>query len=190
MLHELLDETFVQSWHGKQQLVRIGDVGWHTSYSGQARANLRFAWYSHRLSKLANEPCLHREFRHRGMAACRRAGIYTAADLIEFDPVAHWERYLACYWIDFAHLGRTHANKLAGTRRQKPLVSSKGGWTYNVDAASGSLLFRALSAHEQQEMRSVQRFIDEYGRGPFLRRLDLSSLTPSIDYVAESLEVA
>jgi len=104
------------------------------------------------------------------LSACRY--IYTAADLIDFDHRAHWQRYLACYRIDFAQL----ANKIAGTRRQKPNI---------VDAAKASLLFRALSAHERQQMRSVQRFVDQFGRGRFLHRVDVSGLLSSIDYVDE-----
>lgn len=80
-LHYFLDATFVQCWHGKQQLVRIGDLREHdpcaTTYSGQRRANLRFVWYSDRPSKITNQPCLHLEARRQGVVACRRAGIST-----------------------------------------------------------------------------------------------------------------
>jgi hypothetical protein len=188
-LHDFLDGSFVQSWHGKQELLRFSPLGADdpcaTTYSGQRRANLRFTWYC-RLSKITNEPCLHLESRHRGIAACRRAGVYTAADLIHFDHRAHWQRYLACYRIDFTQLGRSHENRREGTRRQKPDISRSG---YSVDAGKGSLLFRARSAHERQPMRSVQRFIDQYGRGTFLHRLDVSALLPSIDYVEQCLKL-
>ena len=183
-LHHFLDGSFLQSWHGKQQLIRYSPLGEDdpcaTSYSGQRKANLRFAWYSDRLSEIASEPCLHFESRHKGMAACRRAGVHTAADLIRFDHRAHWRRYLACYRIDIAQLGLANANTSEGTRRQRP---------DSVDAIKGAALFRALSAHENQQLRSVQRFVDRYGRGPFLQRLDPSALLSlSIDYVVESLK--
>ena len=81
LLHYFLDGSFVQSWHGKQQLIRYSPLGpddpWAITYSGQRRANLRFVWYSDRISKITAEPCLHVESRYRGIAACRRAGIYT-----------------------------------------------------------------------------------------------------------------
>jgi hypothetical protein len=175
-LHRFLDGSFVHSWHGKQKLVRFSPLGTDhphaTTYSGQAKAGRLFVWYSRR-SKITDEPCLHLEARYRGVAACRRAGVYTTADLIHFDHLAHWQRNLACYQIDFEQLGRSHENRRAGTRRQKPDISRSG---YNVDAGKGSLLFRARSAHENQEMRSVQQFIDRYGRGPFLHRYDVSGL--------------
>ena len=169
-LHYFLDETFVHSWHGKQRLIRVSPLGADdphaTTYTGQPKAGRLFAWYS-RPSKITDEPCLHLESRHRGVAACRRAGVYTAADLIHFDHLAYWQRNLACYRIDFDQLGRSNTNKSEGRRRQKPRED---------DAAKGSRLFRALSAHENQEMRSVQRFIDRYGRGPFLQRYDVYGL--------------
>jgi hypothetical protein len=190
-LHYFLDGSFVQSWHGKQQLIRYHPRGeahpCATTYSGQRKANLRFAWYSDRLSKITNEPCLHLEARHQGVVACRRAGIYTPADLIHFDHRAHWQRYLACYRIDFAQLGLANANTSEGTRRHKPDINRSG---YNIDAIKGAALFRALSAHERQEMRSVQRFVDMYGRGTFLQRLDVSALLSlSIDYIDECLKL-
>ena len=196
-VHYFLDETFLQSWHGKQQLVRISDdpdLGSDdpcaTSYSGQRRANRRFAWYSDLLSKITDEPCLHLEHRYQGLGACRRADIHSPADFLDFDHVAYWQRYLACYRIDFAQLGRSHANGIEGSRRQKPRVDvSRSGFVYDRDARTGGLLFRALSAHKHQQMRSMQRFIDQYGRGSFLRRLDVSVLLPSIDYIDETLKL-
>ena len=188
MLHEFLDATFVKSWHGKQQFVRIGnpDLGGDdpcaTSYSGQRRANSRFAWYSGRSSKITNEPCLHLEHRHQGLGACRRADIHSPADFLDFDHVAHWQRHLTCYRIDFAQLGRSHLNGIEGNRRQKPRVDiGRTGFAYDQDAATGRILFRALSVHEHQQMRSMQRFVDQHGRGAFLRRLDVSALLPSIN---------
>ena len=196
MLHDFLDATFVKSWHGKQQFVRIGnpDLGADdpcaTSYSGQRRANSRFAWYSGRSSKITNEPCLHLEHRHQGLGACRRADIHSPADFLDFDHVAHWQRHLACYRIDFAQLGRSHLNEIEGTRRQKPRVDiGRTGFAYDQDAATGHVLWRVLSVHEHQQMRSMQRFIDQHGRGAFLRRLDVSALLPSINYVAETLKL-
>ena len=183
-LRDFLDASFIQPWHGKQRLIRVSHLGEHdpcaTTYTGQRWANLLFAWYP-RLSKVTDKPCLHVEARYRGTRACRRAGVYTTTDLIEFDHLAHWERYLACYRIDFDRLGRSHLNKLEGTRRQKPrVVQSRNGFTYHVDGRTGGILFRALAAHEHQQMRSVQRFVDQYGRGPFLRRVDVSGLLSSL----------
>ena len=189
-LHYFLDGSFVHSWHGKQKLVRYSPLGADdpcaTTYSGQPKAGRLFAWYSHRPSKITGEPCLHLEARYRGVAACRRAGVYTAADLIHFDHIGHWQRHLACYRIDTEQLGRSNTNKSEGTRRQKPHIHRSG---YNVDAAKGSLLFRALSAHENQDLRSVQRFVDRYGRGPFLHRYDVSRLLSlSVNHVRQSLK--
>ena len=35
----------------------------------------------------------------------------------------------------------------------------------------------------------MQRFIDQHGRGAFLRRLDVSALLPSINYIPETLKL-
>ena len=195
-VHYFLDDTFLQGWHGKQQLIRYspGPLGADdpcaTTYTGQRGANRRFAWYSHQLCKITGEPCLHLESRHQGLDACRRVGIYTPADFLTFDARAHWQRNLACYVIDFAHLGRSHLNEIEGTRRHKPRVNiGRTGFAYDQDAATGRVLFRVLSVHKHQQMRSMQRFIDQHGRGAFLRRLDVSALLPSINYIPETLKL-
>jgi hypothetical protein len=62
------------------------------------------------------------------------------------------------------------------------------GYAYNVDAATGGKLYRYYALHEDGLSRSLRRFIDRYGSGPYLRRV-ASQLAQYIinDHGAESL---
>jgi hypothetical protein len=73
--------------------------------------------------------------------------------------------------IDQERLGRYDANKQSGSRRQRPRFEIKGRSVRNYDACRGYVLYRIYADHEDDEGHSAQRFIDTYGRGPFLRRL-------------------
>ncbi len=168
-LREIHDRTFVQPRHCKRQTVLLE----HGSYTGQNRPGHRFVWYGDRPSKRGGVGnCFHLEGRHHGVIAVRRMGIHRASDLLEFNHAAYWRRHLNFYEVDCARLGRWHLNRVTGQRRQRAMEKNNNFAKYDIDRRTGQMLFRIFGHHEFQEVLSVQMFIDRYGRGPFLRRID------------------
>jgi hypothetical protein len=178
-VHDSFDVHFVQSWHRKHEtIIRLNGT---TSYSGQRRRGHWFAWYSDRPCKVTGEvECFHIEGRHQGITSLRKIGVQHPRDLLTFDHEAYWSKHMRLYFVDFERLGRLFSNMRSGERRRRPRVQQCGPIFYNFDRAAGSLLFRKLSTHRNQLQRSVQRFVDVFGRGPFLMPLALFN-----DYVSE-----
>jgi hypothetical protein len=201
------DKYFVQPHHGKRELV---SKGYSTSTDARKRAGVIYVWYGDGLMKLPagrfGEPRFHFEGRHQGVAAVRGIGIHDKADILTFDFQAYFKRNLNFYEIDFERLGRFHRNRRSGSRRQKPFVSQFGSVAYNHDRRLGGLLYRTYGKtnafarfcdhvdHSDPEIeeqppkhiidRCVQKFIDRYGRGPFLRRRDAPLLYTHTNDVA------
>jgi hypothetical protein len=177
-LHELFDEHFVQARHGKRETTRYEDA---TTYTGDEVPGHYFAWYSDRASKLTGDPyCLHLEARYVGIVALRQIGLDASRNLLTFDHVAFWRKHLKLYEIDLARLGRYHENRCAGERRQQDQIFRNRRFIYNQDQAIGSLLYRNFGLDTQKKTRSVQRFVDQHGRGPYLREMETSPLLEAI----------
>ena len=178
-LEDLFDEFFVQPWHGRRQTIKVG-AG---TYTGQDRgAGFHLTWYGDRASKrTGDEFCFHLEGRHQGVTAVRRAGIERPADLLTFDHGAYWRQHLNLFEIDLERLGRFHQNRIESRRRQTAdvAIDRTGKHSYNLDHRRGSILFRINSADHPSDIAPVQEFVDRYGRGPYLRQLDVSALLPS-----------
>jgi hypothetical protein len=163
--HQHFDTHFVQPWHGKHQTI----IGANPSYSGQRRRGHWFAWYSDRPCKLTGEfGCFHLEGRYLGAQAVRRLGVHHPQDLLDFGHVAYWTENIHLYDVNSERLGRFDRNQRQGSRHRTPSISRFGSWTYNHDLAIGSTIFACLAQHPNQPGFSVQRFVDLYGRGPFL----------------------
>jgi hypothetical protein len=160
--HELFNVGFVQPWHGSKQTVQF-DRG---TYRGPRKPGKNYNWYSDKPDRIFREPnCLHLEGRHQGMAAIRRLGIRTCNDLLSFDFSRYWQSNLRLFDLDLGRLGRFHNNRSSGQRRRAEKITVHGRRVYNVDYATGCVLFRNRGAHRNQEARSVQQFVDSYGRG-------------------------
>jgi hypothetical protein len=170
--HDWFNFHFVQPRHGKRESVfRVQGT---TSYSGQRRRGNHFAWYSDRPSKASGEvDCFHLEGRHQGMEAVDKLGIEHPRDLLNFDHRTYCSKHLRLYEMDLSRLGRRHSNQRSRARRQKPRFCRHGGLVYDEDRAMGCVIFRHWSTHENQQQRSIQRFIDQYGRAPFLVRVSI-----------------
>jgi hypothetical protein len=112
--------------------------------------------------------CFHFEGRHGGAEAVRRIGIHRACDLVDFDFDAYFARRMVLHGLNVERLGRCDANTSSGSRRRHARVDRFGPIDYNFDRRRGGNLYHVLSAHEDQPERSLQQFIDQYGRGPFL----------------------
>jgi hypothetical protein len=173
-VHALVDWSFVKPRHGKHQTVQYGEA----TYTGQRRPGLTYIWYSDRSSKpTGDEVCLHKEARFRGKAAVRRAGIHQISDLITFDHDGLWRAFCSqLYEVDLVRLGRWWLNKHSGQRRQQSRTVESGSFKYDMDRRTGAIIFHKYAAHSVQPLRSVQRFVDRFGRGPFLRKVQTSSL--------------
>lgn len=158
-------QTIVQRWHGKQQLVVL-DQGF---YTGQRRAGHRLAGYTGKPSKIVDAAHVAKlEGIHQGKPAVERLGILRPRDLLTFDHVGYWDTHYQFFTVDRTKLGRFHQNRISGLKRRAPRYLECDGFRYDIDGSTGSVLWRVYAAHERQQYRSVQTFIDRYGRGPFL----------------------
>jgi hypothetical protein len=172
-------DHFVQSRHGTRG-VQSYSVGFSTRRrlrEGERRTGRAFNCYGDKPSRMINvgEPCFHFEGKHCGRRDVGRLGINHPRDLLKFDFAAYFARHITFYQIDIERLGRFHLNKRSGSKRQKPRIHICGstGYVSNVDAAVGSVLYQHYAFHEDGS-RSLQRFIDCYGKGrkgPYLQRL-------------------
>jgi hypothetical protein len=162
---------FLQPHHGKMR-AEIYPQGFSTRRTperGQRRAGRWFVFYGDRPCKLTDAPhCFHFEGRHEGADAVRRIGINRAQDLGSFDFDAYFTQRMVLHALDVERLGRYDANKSSHSRRRHAHVEGFGLVKYNFDRRRGGALYHVLSVHEDQSERSLQQFVDRYGRGPFL----------------------
>ena len=174
LLHDQFNQHFVQPWHGRSETVFRSHGT--TSYSGQPKRKHRFVWYSDLACKITGElECFHLEGRHQGKASVRKAGIHRPRDLLTFDHEAYWAKHLNLFEIDFERLGRLYHNRRSRGRRSNPVTP--GSFGYNRDRAAGVVLYNAHAWHSRQLTHSTQRFVDQFGRGPFLRSMTFSQLS-------------
>jgi hypothetical protein len=154
-----------------------------TTYTGRShRPGRTFVTYSDRPSKLdPGSPCCHIEARYQGIVALRSIGINTASDWVSFDHHAFWKKHLCFLEVDLTRLGRWYDNRRSGKRRQQIRRHLSGKYSYNVDRAIGSLLFRNFGRHSTELEITVQRFVDCFGRGPFLRAIDPTPFLPRVE---------
>jgi hypothetical protein len=169
-LAEAFNKHFVQRWHRTRE-TKIFD-NHSNANTGPRRPGLRFQWYTDAASKATGEVnCFHLEAKCQGSAALHRIGIDHPRDLIQLDHGAFWRAQLNGAFLDCdrERLGRNNSNKREGTKRRTPRISrSKNGYVYNFDASAGTLLWRVYARHPDEGHFSMQRFVDHYGRGPYL----------------------
>lgn len=179
VLHRFFDQHFVQSWHHTQETSHYRA----TTYTGRShRPGRTFVAYSDRRSKLNPESsCCHIEARYQGIVALRKIGIHTPSDWLSFNHRAFWQKHLRFYEIDLTRLGRWYDNRRTGHRRQRGRRHLSGNYCYNVDRATGSVLFRNFGRHATEQEINVQRLVDYFGRGPFLRLIDPSGFLPDAE---------
>jgi hypothetical protein len=170
VMKALFDQHFVQPWHGKRETKIVYGT---TTYTGQRKRGgcNHFVWYPDKHCKLTGEvECFHLEGRYKGARAVRKLGINHPRDLLTFDYTAYWGKHLRLFTVDYERLGRHYRNRRSGTRH--PREQCKPG-SYNRDLAIGCALYRQYACHPDQRRYSVQRFVDRFGRGPFLLRYDI-----------------
>lgn len=175
-LHQLFNTNFVQPWHKGKQTFEYPDGTYREIRRLPGR---NYKWYCDKPDRIWNNPhCFHLEGCHQGIRAVRRLGLQNCTDLLSFDFASYWRDHLRLFEVDLDRLGRFHNNRLTGQRRRSAWQKICCTFCYNADRARGSVLFRSRAAHSMQEVRSVQQFVDCYGRGPFLVPLDVSIFIP------------
>jgi hypothetical protein len=128
-----------------------------TRYSGPRSAPTNLVIYSDKHCKVTGElHCLHFDFRMRGAATLRRAGITSIFDLLALDYDKFWGKRLLFYQLDLGRFGRLyHNHHKASNRRHRWVIDyDYGGLSYDVDRERGRLIFRNCG--------SVQEVIDKY----------------------------
>jgi hypothetical protein len=161
-LLEAFKHGFLQPWHRRKGVTSY-DHGFSTRKfpkRGQRRGGFWFQWYGDKPCKLTNEPhCFHFEGKHEGRQVVKRLGIQYPRDLMNFDFNGYFRKYMRLYRLDMERLGRYDHNKRTHAKRKRTDIN---------DRTLGMALYRILSAHADQQDRSLQRFVDQYGRGPYL----------------------
>jgi hypothetical protein len=148
----LIAQLHVKCWRGEQTVFYIGA----TRYSGPRNAPNIFALYGDKPNRNSGAlHCAHMEWRIKGAAALRRAGIRSLEDLLNFEPAVFWTKRLSLFDIDRSKLGRAHYNYHLGTRRRGAWICRCGTYVYDCDRRAGSTLLRVLG--------STQKVIDEVG---------------------------
>jgi hypothetical protein len=190
-LDRLLRDHFLQLWHGKKGVVAYS-AGFSTRQQlrkGQRRAGHWFNWYSDKTCRITGDPdCFHFEGKHEGRRCVRRLGIEHPRDLLQFDFGAYFARHVTLYEIDFERLGRYDFNRVSGAKRKHTRIDRWQNFRFNYDRCRGGILYRLLSLHAEGQDRSLQRFVDQYGRGPFLRR-SLSMIMGAQSFTSQERKV-
>ena len=127
-----------------------------TRYSGPRSAPTNLVIYPDKHCKVTGElHCLHFDFRMKGAAALRRAGITSISDLLALDYDEFWRKRLLFYELDVSRFGRLyHNHHNASNRRHQWVIDDGYGLSCDVDRRHGTLIFRNCG--------SVQKVIDKY----------------------------
>jgi hypothetical protein len=169
---------FLHRWHCRQMCVAAYSNGFSTRAAprrGESRRGRWFNYYADKPCRITGEvDCFHFEGKHCGVQFLRRIGIHHPRDLVDFDFSSYFRKNLVLYNLDLERLGRYHDNCQRKTKRKKSRIIKYGArGIYNQDARLGGLLYQALAVHPDQQERSLLRFVDHYGRGPFLTPLHI-----------------
>ena len=78
--------ALVKRHHRDQGIRFVGEYEKFTYYTGPRRAANVIAVYADKACKVTPQPCVHIEWRAKGAAALRRAGIFSIRDLLIFRP--------------------------------------------------------------------------------------------------------
>jgi hypothetical protein len=193
-LLDLFQHGFVQPWHAGHQMHWFAD-GFSTSRftRGEPPRGHYFNPYADEPCRIdGHQHCLHIDSRIHGAGAARRLGIHRPSDLLQFDFVSYWRKWLRLYHIDFERLGRFDANRSSGSSRRQPRIAQWGRLgTVNMDKLRGARLYHLLALDRGdggEQQRSLQHFVDSYGRGPYLTRMPVHIYDMSTNDI-ESSEV-
>jgi hypothetical protein len=113
-----------------------------------------------------------------GAPLMRSRGIRRPSDLLGFDFVSYWQKWLRLYHVDLERLGRFDDNRCTASSRQRPRIEH---WSQlgavNLDYRRGGLFYHIHSFADDQpsdaDSRSLQTFVNNYGKVPFLTRMPI-----------------
>jgi hypothetical protein len=170
--------TLVKRHHRRQGLRFVGDnVEKITLYTGPRTAANVVVIYADKPSKISGEPCVHTEWRAKGVAALRCAEIHSVQDLLTFDHRRFWRDRLILCDIDRRKLGRCYNKWVRKSRRRSPWIIGYGesGFTYDMDLRAGSIIANACG--------TTQGLIDRCRKhynvsGCLVRLYDIEHLLP------------
>lgn len=191
-IHLAVDLTFEDEW-GKERALEIFQRHLVQRYQRAKRPNIHFATgissnskrkgghfftgYNSKPCRIDNNPhCFHFEDRRRGSRSMQAIGIRDHRDPPQFDHLAYWlefERNGNLLDIDLERLGQHHENRRNKTKQRisaRPFLGRRSKELY-----IGALLFRAFSRSGDGEI-TVDAFLRNYRRGPFIRQLPFLSV--------------
>jgi hypothetical protein len=168
-----LDHHLIKNFHRQQGIRYVGE----TRYTGPRSAANVLAIYGDRECKWTGEtPCTHLDWRIRGSAALRQAGLGSIREVMALDDREFWRQRLLLLGVnDLTLLGRRHNNYFHGTRRRRDWIETYGSLSWNHDARLGRVIYTICD-------RSVQQLIDRFGTMFAIRscciRLPVDDLLP------------
>jgi hypothetical protein len=143
-----LDHRFVKNYHRQQGIRYVGQV----RYTGPRSAANVLAVYTDRECKLTGEtPCTHLDWRIRGSAALRQAGLGSMPEVIALDQREFWRPRLLLLGVDdLTRLGRKHNNHVWGTKRRRDWIETYGSLYWNHDARLGRIIYTLCDGQMQK----------------------------------------
>jgi hypothetical protein len=173
------DRHLIRKYHPSKYGIRW--VKGVTRYDAPRSAQNGITLYTDRASRITGElACLHVEWRCNGVAALRRIGINSVADLLTFDHRAFWQQRLILQdWsCDPKVLGRIY-NRHIGPAGMEPRRGRRewidyigtNKFAYSVDVRAGAII---------QDM-PVQRALDYYRKlqiDRYLQPINVEQLFP------------
>jgi hypothetical protein len=175
----IFNQGFLHRGHRREMHVEAYPGGLSTRASperGESRRGRWFNYYADKPCRITGElHCFHFEGKYCGVQFSRRIGIHHPRDLVGFNFHGFFKKDMLLYDLDIERLGRHHDNKRSCRKRKKSRVSRycDGRFLYNHDVDLGGALYRVYALHPDEhdnpeQPRSLQQFVDSYGRGPFL----------------------
>jgi hypothetical protein len=169
----IFEKHLVQPYQRKSRTnVHFGNGGISTG-SKRKKGNHLTAYVSKPCRIDGIVDCWHCEDRRRGTTSLSRIGINNATDAINYPHRQYWQQFEDAGHlldIDYARLGRHHANRHAKRkRRQSP--SAPFHRRASEDHWLGKFIFRLYGTDEHDGHISVQTFLRNYGRGPYVIKL-------------------
>ncbi len=116
-LQRFFERHLVQRWRGKRIRTSFGNTRYWANNPMTAR---NLAVYSDRPSKVTGAACCHIEHRTCTGEACRRRGLGTFDELLDFDSRAFWARELCLKAIDQLKMERAIDRKAVGLLCTRP----------------------------------------------------------------------
>jgi hypothetical protein len=164
---EFFHRHIVRRWHGRNQEIRAYRAGSQTNslsdfgglgdsrYDAGGSAPNKIVFYREEHSRITGEAhCLHLEWRLKGLAAVRRAGIESGRDLPGFDHRGFWQKRLQFYDVDRRRLGRMINNRNSGKKRRAHAIKQIGQFSINLDGRTGEVFARSFE--------TIQELIDHF----------------------------